>query len=140
MSTSVALRLIHNGAQPGTPLDELLDFGLQDVKGVVHPGVPTGDGQLRFHLVLEAIGEPGDAPPRFKGSFVQGKPGGLFLYLSWKRRGIHEHPWGWRIKVPLAGIGWAEIEAASVKGRCIAADVTSRRPHKTEPVRWAVTG
>jgi hypothetical protein len=65
-------------------------------------------------------------------------PAGRFLYLSWKREGEHEHPWGWRIKIPLSGIGWAEIGAAQTPGKCLVADVISRRPHTSERAEWKV--
>jgi hypothetical protein len=35
----IAIRLIHDGVQPGTPLDEPMRFGVQDTKGGVHPGL-----------------------------------------------------------------------------------------------------
>ena len=108
----VHLRLIHNGVQPGTPLPETLRFGLQDAQGEVHPGL-TQPGEARnFDFVLE-VSEAKDAgKPVFRGAFAHGPPAGRFIYLSWKREGEHEHPWGWRIKIPLSGIGWDEICAA----------------------------
>jgi hypothetical protein len=128
------LRLVHNGVQPGKALDEPLDFGLQDIKGGIHAGTPEPDGKLGFDLTLDV--HPGVAPI-FRGPFAQGAPSVRFLYLSWKRRGEHEHPYGWRIKIPLGAIGWNEIDAATRPGMCIMADVTGRRPHMTAPIAWA---
>jgi hypothetical protein len=134
----INLRLVHDGVQPGTPLDQSLRFGLQDSKGEVHPGI-TRPGEARsFDLILEVM-EGGDAgQPMFRGAFAHGPPAGRFLYLSWKREGGHEHPWGWRIKIPLSGIGWAEVRAAAIPGKCLAANVTGRRPHASEPINWRV--
>jgi hypothetical protein len=134
----VHLRLIHNGVQPGTPLAETLRFGLQDAKGEVHPGL-TQPGEARnFDLILE-VSEGKDAnKPVFRSRFAHGPPAGRFLYLSWKREGAHEHPWGWRIKIPLSGIGWSEICATEQPGRCLVANVTGCRPHSTEAIRWRI--
>lgn len=65
----------------------------------------------------------------FTGAFAHGPAAGRFLYLSWKREGVHEHPWGWRIKIPVAGIDWAKIRAAEKPGKRLAADVIGRGPH-----------
>jgi hypothetical protein len=127
------LRLVHDGAQPGKSLDEPLDFGLQDIKGSIHAGTPGPGEKLVFDLTLDVY--PGAAPV-FRGPFAQGAPAVRFLYLSWKRRGEHEHPYGWRIKIPLGGIGWPDIDAATRPGMCIMADVTGRRPHVTAPIVW----
>ena len=124
--------------QPGTPLDEPLRFGLQDAKGEVHPGL-TQPGEARnFDLILEfSEGDDADKPV-FRGAFAHGPAKARFVYLSWKRQGKHEHPWGWRIKVPLAGIGWAEICAAEKPGKCLAANVIGRRPHASEAIEWRI--
>jgi hypothetical protein len=50
----------------------------------------------------------------------------------------HAHPWGWRIKIPLSGIGWAEIRAAEKPGKCLVANVLGRRPHTTDAIKWRV--
>jgi hypothetical protein len=135
----VNLRLIHDGVQPGPPLDEKLHFGLQDTKGEVHPGTTGPGGTRRFDLALDV--KPGTAgQPVFSGAFAHGPPAGRFLYLSWKREdrriAAGSAPWGWRIKMPLAGIGWAEIRAADKSGTCVVADVTGRRPHSTQAIEW----
>ncbi len=132
----VRLRLIHDGVQPGTPLAEPLRFGLQDVKGNVHPGLEAPGAPRAFDFVLKVTGE---ATPVFRGAFAQGTPKERFVYLSWKRVGEHAHPWGWRIKMPLGGITWEMIAAAEPPGMCLAADVVGRRPHAREAVRWEVT-
>lgn len=133
----INVRLIHNGVQPGTPLEERFRFGLQDAKGEVQSGIIEPGEARNFDLALEVReGEAGR--PVFRGAFAHGPPAGRFLYLSWKREGDHAHPWGWRIKIPLSGIGWAEICAAEKPGKCLVANVLGRRPHTTEAIMWRV--
>jgi hypothetical protein len=134
----IHLRLIHDGVQPGTPLDEPLRFGLQDGKGEVHPGLTKPGKPQNFDLVLD-VSEGDEAnQPVFRGMFAHGPSTGRFVYLSWKRQGEHEHPWGWRIKIPLSGIGWADIRAAEKPGKCLVANVIGRRPHASEPIVWRI--
>jgi hypothetical protein len=132
----VTIRLIHDGAQPGAPLDEALRFGLQDKAGEVHAGEARPDGVRRFETVLEIRGADRGAPPVFGGAFAQGPPEARFLYLSWKRPAGAAAPYGWRIKVPLAGVGWDQVEAAEAAGACLETDVRGRRPHETKAIVW----
>jgi hypothetical protein len=132
------LRLIHNGMQPGTPVPEPVRFGLQDSKGEVHSGVMRPDGSQQFDFSLEIKGGSDADRPVFGGAFAHGPPTARFLYLSWKRERKHDAPWAWRLKVPLSGIGAAEIRAAGKPGACFEADVNGRRPHKVEAVQWRV--
>ena len=54
--------------------------------------------------------------PNFLGSFVQGPRGGRFVYVnSGKRAGQTNTEWDRRAKVPLAGIGWTLIKAATAR-------------------------
>jgi len=129
------LRLIHDGTQPGSPLAEPLRFGLQDSKGNVHPGLEAPGEPRNFDFELDVLG---DAVPVFRGVFAHGTPATRFVYLSWKRVGEHAHPWGWRIKIPLAGLGWETIRAAEAPGLCVAANVIGRKPHSSQPIVWEV--
>jgi hypothetical protein len=133
----VHIRLIHNGVQPGTLLDEPLQFGLQDTKGEVHPGLSQPGKPQNLDATLEVEGyEAGQ--PVFRGRFAHGPPKGRFVYLSWKREGKHDHPWGWRIKVPLSGIRWADVREAEKPGRCLTANVIGRRPHASDAIEWRI--
>jgi len=132
----INIRLVHDGVQPGAPLDEPLRFGLQDANGEVQPGTAKPGGVRHFDFSLDVKGTDAAGPPSFSGAFAHGPPSGRFLYLSWKRAGKHVAPYGWRIKVPLSGIGWAEIRAAEKPGKCLQANVVGRRPHKIEAVKW----
>ncbi len=134
---AIRLRLIHDGKQPGPALAEALRFGLQDAKDVVHPGTPLSGEVQRFDLTLELRGDEGAAPV-FSGPFAHGPPAARFLYLSWKRERENPAPWGWRIKIPLAGIAWSDIKAAEQPGHCLTATVIGRRPHTSAPIAWRV--
>ena len=134
----IGFRLLHDGTQPGEPLEEPLRFGLQDTKDHVHPGSTKWGKPLNLDFTLYISGNEDVGAPVFRGTFAHGPPAKRFIYLSWKREGEHEHPWGWRIKIPLSGIGWTEVHAAERPGKRIVADVTGRRPHSSEPIRWQV--
>jgi hypothetical protein len=134
--TRIKVRLIHDGTQPGAPVIEPVDFGLQDKRSDIHAGKPSKGGRLRFDVELEIRPGASSDPPVFSGPFAHGPPAARFLYLSWKKQGHHAHPWAWRIKIPLAGIGWSFIRQARESGQCVEADVVGRRPHVTEAIRW----
>ena len=134
----INLRLIHNGVQPGEPSKESMRFGLQDSKGDVHPGVPREGKALSFDFTVEVKEGSETAPPVFRGTFAHGAAADRFVYLSWKREGTHEHPWVWRIKILLSGIGWGEIRAVEQLERRLVADVIGRRPHSSEMIDWRV--
>jgi Family of unknown function (DUF5990) len=103
----------------------------------VHPVITRRGGSQNFELTLE-VSEGREGHPVFCSAFAHGPPAARFVYLSWKREDTHQHPWGWRIKIPLSGIGWAEIRAAEKPDKCLAADVTGRRPHASEAINWQV--
>jgi hypothetical protein len=134
----INIRLIHNGLQPGKPsLDEPLEFGMQESKGEILPGTSLPAGLHRFDVVL-ALKEDDEGQPVFSGKFAHGTPADRFLYLSWKRARVHEHPWAWRVKIPLVGIDWAKVCAAEKPGKCVAANVVDCKPHSSEPINWRV--
>jgi hypothetical protein len=132
----INFRLVHDGVQPGTPVVESLRFGLQDKNGEVHLGAMRAKGVQHFDLSLDVKEAGNSSLPDFGGAFVLGPPSRRFLYLSWKREGVHAAPWAWRIKMPLSGIGWADIRTAEKPNKCLAANVIGRRPHATEPIDW----
>lgn len=137
MKRLIYVQLLHDGVQPGAPLDEPLHFGLQNNKGEVYPETVKVGPELRFEFVMEIKNGETDQPV-FSGPFVHGPPASRFLYLSWKREGEHATPWGWRIKIPLNTLGWSEVRNAELPGMCLMANVTDRRPHTSEPVNWRV--
>ena len=134
----VTLRLIHDGTQPGKADPEPVRFGLQDLKAEIHPGSSSKGRALYFEFSADVKGDEKGGQPVFSGPFCHGAPKVRFIYLSWKREGVHAAPWAWRIKIPLSGIDWAAIREADGSERCLQADVTGRRPHAIEPIKWAV--
>lgn len=88
-TSSVRVRLIHDGKQPGPSVPEPVDFGIQDRIGVIHPGKASKGRLLLFEIDIPV--KHADAP-LFSGPFAHGPRGGRFLYLSWKKHGQHEHP------------------------------------------------
>ncbi len=134
----IRLRLIHDGTEPGTPLGERLRFGVQDTKGEVEPGSSEPGAIAHLDLTLSVDGSEESGPPVFRGACAHGPPAKRFVYLSWKRAGTHAAPWGWRIKIPLSGIGWDDIHAAQAPGARLVADVMGRKPHSSETVAWVI--
>lgn len=132
----VLLRLVHAGVQPEPAVTDPVSFGVQDLKGNVHPGNGRSDHGLQFDVPVEVAGTSGRDDPVFSGPFCQGPRTGRFLYMSWKREGNPPAPWAWRIKIPLSEITWAMVEKAGKPGWCILADVNDRRPHKVAPIAW----
>jgi len=74
--------------------------------------VADGRGDLAFACEVR-VQRGSDGAPRFLGPFTQGPPSARFVYLVvGKRAGQPHSPWERRLKVPLAGIGAADVEAA----------------------------
>lgn len=83
---------------------------------------------LVFDLEVTVDGCLPDGRPRLLGPFVQGPPAARFVYLSVGRyAGQASSEWGGRVKVPLAGLGWDEIERLSPGGR-LEARIAGRSP------------
>lgn len=83
-ATKVLVSLIHDGVQPGSFLDEALDFGMPYTKGVLHAGEPSADATRAFDVTLD-VKEGTRSEPVFQGSFANGPAKGRFLYLGWYR-------------------------------------------------------
>ncbi|AJE23472.1 DUF5990 family protein [Azotobacter chroococcum] len=113
-------------------LEESAVFGLQDKSQVVHEGSRKRDGSHEFAGVIE-VRDKGAGVVDFAGPLVHGTPGARFLYLSWKRTVDAAAPWVQRIKVPLQFTVSDLVKAIEIR-----ADVTERRPHAREPVKWKV--
>jgi hypothetical protein len=85
-----------------------VDFALQKGKGSKYEIVQkqrAGSGDLRFEFTARvAAGEDGEEP-NLLGPFVQGPPGGRFVYVGIGRfAGQTGTEWSRRLKVPLNGI------------------------------------
>ena len=104
-------------------------FGLQDKRETLHPGGLQPDGSLIFTCTVQVRPRQGDAPPDFAGPFVHGPRGDRFLYLS--LRGA-DSKWVKRLKIPLAGIPWAEIGKAHLQRGGVTATVSGAGSARTE--------
>jgi hypothetical protein len=100
-------------------------FGLQDKKGGLEMGSRQDDDSLVY--TADLIAKPGaDGGVDFSGAVVQGTPGGRFLYLSLGYAGTLTPEWIKRIKVPLMGIRWEQVEAAHAQGKALETTVDGR--------------
>jgi hypothetical protein len=74
-----------------------------------------------FDLEVTVAGRLADGRPRLLGPYVQGPPDGRFVYLCVGRyAGQADSAWAGRVKVPLGGLGWDEIESLSPGARLVA--------------------
>ncbi len=114
-------------------------FGLQertkDSNWKIHAGTPVAQGDFLFSCTVSIRGHTRTAPPDFFGSFVHGKPGGRFLYLSWRPRGWHpsvaEPPapsWVRRMKISLQSIPWSLVDQAATGEVALLARVQGTAP------------
>ena len=79
-TSHVKVRLIHDGVQPGAPVPERVNFGIQDKKSAVQSGKPSKGGLLLFEIDIAV--KTSSSSPVLSGPFVHGPPPGRFLYLS----------------------------------------------------------
>lgn len=105
------------------------EFGLQDKQEAVQHGELQPDGSLIFTCAVQVRPRQGDAPPDFAGPFVHGPRGDRFLYLS--LRGS-DGRWVKRLKIPLAGIPWAEIGKTQLQQGGITATVSGAGAARTK--------
>ena len=99
---------------------ERLDY-IEVTENAKHP--------LQFELVITVRPAKHKPDPDFFGPFVQGNPGNRFFYLCVGRIVEAGDPeWSGRVKVPLTGIDWAKIDAATTSGHSLAAKYEAARP------------
>src|SRR3954470_17739056 len=111
MDVQLQLRIVLESPPAG------VDFGLQVGKGPGYRTVQTQRSQgddLRFDGTVTAKGDRGDGPPNLLGPPTQGPSGGRFLYIDiGKSAGQADSEWDRRLKVPLGGITWEQIEVVT---------------------------
>ena|SRR5205809_1551522 len=101
-----------------------VDFGLQKGSGNVYQTVQkqrADSGDLSFQFTIEVKGDKQkDALPKFSGPFVQGPTGNKFIYIDIGMcAGQTDSIWSRRLKVPLAGITWNDIDKLNSKSDII---------------------
>jgi len=97
-----------------------VDFGLQKGAGSQYETVQiqrSGSQDLRFELTVGIQGDrQKDDQPRFRGPFVQGKPGSRFIYIDIGEFAGQVGGWSRRLKIPLTGITWDVIDRVTADG------------------------
>lgn len=102
----LTLRITLQQPPPGVP------FAVQRGKEEIVDALQSSGCDLTFEVPV-AVKSGRDGSPDFSGPFVQGPPGGRFVYIcSGKRAGGLLSPWERRAKVPLGAITWELIRLA----------------------------
>jgi len=125
--TTVRLRVRLAQAPPRSyPGHEAIEGGIQRKQEVL-PGESGPDGLPRFACELRARLDPATGEPVFLGPSAFGPPAARFLYVSWSAVTAADPGAGRamfrRMKVPLAGITWAQVEQAAQRGGVLEATV-----------------
>lgn len=105
---TLRLRIVHDGVPPNVwdgPPDY---FGVHDKQNVLYPGKTKADGSVVFEVALDLKPDRTGAPV-FIGDFAHGPPKERFLYLGWRNT---NGAYAQRLKVPLSGITWSDIDKA----------------------------
>ena len=93
-----------------------VDFGLQKGRGNDYETVQTQRSKgkdLLFECSVR-VNKGKDSTPNFLGDFVQGPVGERFLYIDiGTYAGQAETCWSRRLKIPLRGITWEQIDKAA---------------------------
>lgn len=93
-------------------------FGLQKGSGSNYETVQkqiSTSGNLTFTFTIKVKGDKSkEKLPRFSGSFVQGPSANQFVYIDiGTYAGQSDTIWSRRLKIPLAGITWEDIDSLS---------------------------
>ena len=112
MQSEITLQIILIKPTPGVM------FGLQKGSGsnyeTVEKQIPVSN-DLSFKFTITVKGDRSkDKYPRFSGSFVQGPAGNKFVYIDiGTYAGQPDTIWSRRLKIPLTGITWKDIDSLS---------------------------
>jgi hypothetical protein len=112
MEPEITLEIILIKPTPGVV------FGVQKGSGsnyeTVQKQVAASD-DLTFTFTVSVKGDRAkEKSPKLSGSFVQGPTGNKFVYIDiGKAAGQFDSVWSRRLKIPLAGITWGDIDALS---------------------------
>ena len=112
MESEITLRISLIKPTPGVV------FGLQIGSGnnyeTVQKQTPTSN-DLSSEFTINVKGDRSkDKLPKFSGSFVQGPADGKFVYIDIGRcAGQVDTEWSRRLKIPLSGITWNDIDSIS---------------------------
>ncbi|MEM8896633.1 MAG: DUF5990 family protein [Bacteroidota bacterium] len=93
-------------------------FGLQKGSGRNYETVQkqiskSGDLSFTFKVKVKE-NQSRDTPPKFSGSFIQGPVANRFIYIDiGTYAGQSNSTWSRRLKIPLTGISWEDIDMLS---------------------------
>jgi hypothetical protein len=91
-----------------------VDFGIQHGHGADYATLFVQQRErpaIVFDFTVTVANNRKDGLPNFQGPFVQGQPGSRFIYIDVGTcAGQKNTPWSRRMKVPLQGITWPQIE------------------------------
>jgi len=119
------LRIIVEDPVPGLAI--ALQRGKAAKATLVPPSSRSPDAVV-FDLNVTVDGRLPDGRPRLLGAYVQGPPEARFVYLPLGRyAGQADSEWAGRVKVPLGGLGWDQIEALA-PGTRLVARITGQSP------------
>jgi hypothetical protein len=112
MEPEITLQIILVKPTPGVM------FGLQKGGGNNYETVQkqiAGSGDLSFKFAIKIKGDRSKEKfPKFSGSFVQGPAGNKFVYIDIGTcAGQPGTVWSRRLKIPLTGITWQDIDSLS---------------------------
>ena len=112
MESEITLQIVLLKPTPG------VDFGLQKGSGNNYEVIQkqrSDSKDLYFNFAVKVKGEKTkDKSPKLSGSFVQGPTNGKFIYIDiGTYAGQTNTPWSRRLKVPLTGITWKDIDQLS---------------------------
>ena len=109
------LRIVVEAPVPGVAM--ALQRGASAKATLIGPVQASADA-LIFDFDVTVEGAAAEGGPRLLGPFVQGPPGGRFVYINaGTYAGQPASIWQRRAKVPLAGLTWPLIEALAPGGR-----------------------
>ena len=110
MDCELNLKIVLERPTPG------VDYGLQKGRGNDYETVQTqraANKDLTFEFSVR-VSEDKDGKPNFLGPFAQGNAAGRFVYLDIGTcAGQQNTGWARRLKIPLVGIDWESIDAAT---------------------------
>ena len=115
MDQTVTLQIILLKPTPGVV------YGVQKGSGSNYETVQKQhsiSGDLIFRLLIKIKGDrKKDELPKFSGEFVQGPAGGKFIYIDiGTYAGQQDSAWSRRLKIPLTGIKWENIDELTAHG------------------------
>lgn len=109
MGSELTLQIVLLKPTPG------VDFGLQKGAGNNYETVQkqrSDSKDLSFNFTITIKGDKTkDSSPKLSGSFVQGPTNGKFVYIGiGTYAGQIGTPWSRRLKIPLTGITWKDVD------------------------------